>query len=389
MTFLFRKSVLIISTVAVCLAIAGTFVGVSQAEISLKKKKVPATPVAEPTLVNAAQVSQSSMPTSVSSLGTLEAIQHVTISSPVGGRVDNIYFKNGDTVTKGMPIAQLDNKQAQADYQKAVSTLNVDRKKYNAQKLAGAAIAAQELAQSKATVEEDEADVQNKQAALNQLEITAPFSGTLGDFKISAGDFVKAGDPIVNLVNSSQLQADYSLPEDLYPKLAKNQMVKVVSSAYPNQVFYGTVNYIAPSVDQTTRTIGVQALLPNDKNKLSPGMFVHISQQISKNQQALVVPLQSLQADIKGYYVYKIVNGHAVQTPVTTGTRTNSMVQITSGLSLGDQIVSAGAQKLNDGDAVRVLASTDSRPSTPTVTAPTTNTPATTTSPTTTTTPSS
>jgi membrane fusion protein (multidrug efflux system) len=352
---MFRKENRALIVVSVVIATATLFVNSSNAEIKLLKRKQPLAAISEPTLINTATVSEASMPTAVSSLGSLEAIQHVTISSPVAGMVNNIYFKNGDSVTKGMPIAQLDDRQAKADYEKAVSTLDVDRKKYNAQKLAGAAIAAQDLAQSKATVEEDEAEVQNKQAALNQLEITAPFSGTLGDFKINAGDYIKAGDQIVSLVNSQQLQVDYSLSEDLLPKLAKDQMVKVISTAYPNKVFYGAVNYIAPSVDQATRSVSVQALLPNDSGMLSPGMFVHVSQQIATNNQALVVPLQALQADIQGYYVYRVVNDHAVQTPVKIGTRNNTMVQIVSGLQQGDQVVSAGAQKLNDGDAVRIL----------------------------------
>jgi membrane fusion protein (multidrug efflux system) len=355
MSSIFHKENIIAGVASVVIAGAAFFFGIGNASIKLLKSKQPALAISEPTLVNSVPVSEASMPTAVSSLGSLEAIQHVTISSPVAGMVNSIYFKNGDSVTKGMPIAQIDDRQAKADYEKSVSTLDVDRKKYNAQKLAGAAIAAQDLAQSKATVEEDEADVQNKQAALDQLEITAPFSGTLGDFKISAGDYIKAGDQIVSLVNSQQLQVDYSLSEDLLPKLAKDQMVKVISTAYPNKVFYGTVNYIAPSIDQATRSVSVQALLPNESGMLSPGMFVQVSQQIATNNQALVVPLQALQANIQGYYVYRIVNGRAVLTPVKIGTRNDTMVEIVDGLQQGDQVVSAGAQKLNDGDAVRVL----------------------------------
>ena len=377
MSVFINKTRFVMSGLLMACVCVGLFLSVGQADNKSQKKNNKQITTTEPVLVNAIKVSTAPMPKAVSSLGTLEAIRHVTISSETDGKVSNIYFKNGDQVTKGMPIAQIDNQQEQAAYQKAVTVLKLDQQKYARYLAAGDAISAQDLATQKAQVEQDKADVQSKQADLNQKEITAPFTGVLGTFKISQGDYVSSGDAIVDLVDTSQLQADYSLSEDLLPQLKKNQIVKVTSTAYPNKVFYGTVNYISPSIDQDTRTISVQALLPNSLGDLSPGMFVHISQQIAVNKQALVIPLQAAQADIKGYFVYKIVNGHSVQTPVNLGTRTNTVVQVISGLQLGDEVVSAGAQKLNDGDAVRVIPASGVPDATPSSTASNSSVPAT------------
>ena len=300
-------------------------------------------------------VSIKPMPTEINSLGSLQAINQVSISSEVDGRIEHIYFKNGQEVGKGMPIIQLDDQTQQADLSKAVSKLKVDRLKYNAQKLAAQAVAKIDLENQKALVQQDETDVSSAQAAVAQRQIKAPFSGVLGDFKVSEGDFIKAGVTLIKLVNTQQLRAVYALSEDLLPQLKNGQLVMIKVDAFPKQTFYGTVNYVSPSVDQTARTVAVQALVQNTKNLLSPGMFIHVAQQINIRKDALVIPEQALLVDIKGSYVYKIVNHKAVRVGVSVGTRKQGVAQITSGLQAGDQVVVAGQQKLIEGTAVQIV----------------------------------
>lgn len=309
----------------------------------------------KPVIVNASKVGAANIPNSVNALGSLSAVQVVTVSSESDGRVAQIHFKSGQKVAKGMPIVQLDNAQVEADYQSAVTALNLSRLKYQRSKLVPTAISQQELANLKANVDSEEADVKSKQAALNQKQIVGPFSGVLGAFKVQVGDYVKAGDAIVTLVNSQQLRADYQLPESELPKLKQGQLVKITTGAYVNKAFYGTVSFISPTVDKETRSIAVQALVPNNKNLLSPGMFVHVSQQISVTKNAPVVPEEAVLADVKGYYVYKVVEGKVVQTYIKVGVRVNNKAQILDGLKLGDVVVTAGQQKLQDGSVVKIV----------------------------------
>ena len=254
-----------------------------------------------------------------------------------------------------MPIVQLDNTKASADYDSAVTALQLSRSNLaKEQDLPVGTIAQIDIEKLQAQVKSDQASVKSAQAVLSQKEITAPFSGVLGSFEVNVGDYVSAGQSIVTLVNSEQLEVDYSVPEDNKSELKIGQLVTVSSSAYPNQKFYGTVSFIAPTVN-SSREIAVQALVPNKNSELSPGMFVHVLQQISTVQGALVIPQQAVIADVKGYTVYKIVNNKAYVTDITIGARFSGQVQVLSGLNEGDTVVIAGQQKLQDGSVVQLM----------------------------------
>ncbi len=312
------------------------------------------TPAALP--VKVAPVAIQTIPQTVKSLGTLSAPQVVTISAEADGRITAIHFKNGQQVGEGMPIVQMDNSQAQANYDSAVAAWKLAVTKYNRSKLlVNQAISQQELANLKADMDSKHADVKKAQATLNATQISAPFSGVLGQFEVQQGDFVKAGSSIVNLVNTEQLRVDYDLSEARKSELKLGQLVAVTTSAYPKKTFYGTVSFISPTVSEQTRSIAVEAMIPNKQDLLSPGMFVHVAEQIGKIQNAIVIPDQAVQADLKGYYVYQIKNNHAVKTYIQAGQHMTGTVQVVSGLQKGDEVIIEGQQNLDDGSLVKVL----------------------------------
>lgn len=305
--------------------------------------------------VNVAKVTSGDIPKEIQALGGLSAMKKVTISAETAGRVESINFKDGQQVAKGMPIVQLDNQQAQADYQSAVTAYHLASQKYERSKsLVDEAISKQDLAVLKAAVATRQAAVQSKLADLNEKQVVAPFSGTLGSFSVQVGDYVNAGDPLVTLVNSAVLRADYNIAEDVLPELKNGQLVTVTTGAYPNKKFYGTVIFISPTVSSTSRMVAVQAQINNKNNLLSPGMFIRISQQIGQIKNAILVPSGAISADIKGYYVFKVEGNKAVKSYVTTGMHSSGNTQITKGLQVGDTIVVAGQQKLEDGSVITV-----------------------------------
>lgn len=317
-------------------------------------KPVPVGP--QPVFVDVTQVKTANIPNAVSALGSLSGVRVVIISAESDGRIAGIHFKSGQEVDQGMPIVELDNVQAQADYQSAVTAMKLARTKYERSKLLlNQAISQQELATLKADMESKEAAVKSKLATLNQKITTAPFSGVLGVFHVQIGDYVKAGDPLVTLINTSQLRADYQLPESFFPELKLDQLVTITSSTYPKKVFYGTVSFISPTVNSDTHSISIQALVPNDMKLLLPGMFVHVSHQISVSKNTAVVPEEAIQADVKGYYVYKVMGDKVGQIYIKIGARLDNQAQVLSGLKIGDTIVVAGQQKLDDGSVVRVV----------------------------------
>lgn len=317
-----------------------------QAARATKQNLVPAQVT---TPVQAVKVVMGNIPQQLQSLGTLIAPNTVTLSSDADGRVKAIYFKNGQHVTKGMPVVQLDDTSAQVAYNKAVAQLNADQSKLTRQLSAGDAISQQDIDDSKAKVQSDKADVQSTQAALDQLKITAPFTGVLGAFKLNVGDYTTAGSPIVTLVNTGLLQVNYHLPAENRAQISRGQSVSIRADTLPHQTFSGSVTYIAPTVDAATRTIAVQAMVPNPKALLLPGDFVHVSQYIGQQKNVLVIPQIAVTANVKGYQVYRITNGrlHAVQ--VQIGNRFSDKVAVTQGLQAGDVVVTSDQQALQDG----------------------------------------
>lgn len=351
-----------------CLGVvAGVVIGVSASSWSAsapaahtkkteQPKAAPQTDGREPIYVSVAESTATSIPNTLDALGSLSAVQTVTISAEVDGRISAINFKSGQTVGSGMPILQLDDAQAKADYQSAVTALNLARSKYRRSKaLLNTAVSEQDLEQLKATVSTDEAAVKSKLATLNQKEVDAPFSGVLGDFKTQVGDYVSAGQALVSLVNIDTLAVTYHVPESELAQLQTGQLVTITVDSYPKKAFYGTVSFISPTLDPVTRTVTVRATIPNAKSLLRPGMFVHVEQQISTQAHAIVVPEQAVMADIQGYYVYQIVNQKAVKRYITIGARLNGQVEVDHGIALGASIVVAGQQKLEDGSPVKIV----------------------------------
>lgn len=309
----------------------------------------------QPVVVEVARVATGDIPKSIEALGTLSAVQNVTISSEVSGRIAAINFKDGQSVAKGMPIVQLNDQQAQADYQTAVTEYKLALQKYNRSKnLVNEAISKQDFAILQADVATKESAVQSKLADLNAKKVVAPFSGVLGAFQVQAGDYVNAGAPLVTLVNTTQLRTDYNIPEQNLPELKIGQLIKIATSAYPNKIFYGTVNFISPLVSPDSRMVAVQALIDNSKGPLSPGMFVHLSEELGTIKNAIIIPAAAITADIKGYYVFKVEGHKVAQTYVTTGMQVGARTQILNGLQVGDIIVIAGQQKLQDGSTIEV-----------------------------------
>lgn len=293
----------------------------------------------------------------VFSVGTLVAIQSVVISSEVDGRVTNVFFKDGQYVTKGTAVIQLDNVQAKADLASAQTALKLSKATYQRYLLLSkeGGVSRQELDQRRADMESKESAVQSAIATLKQKTLLAPFSGRLGAFKISEGNYIKAGDPLVSLVNKRLLKVEYTLPEVVLPKLAVGQEIIVTTDSFPNEEFSGQVTFISPSVNVDTRTVSVQATIPNPDERLSPGMFVHVSEVIAQEKNAVLIPDEAIIAGLKGSTVYRIVKGRAVLTKVKLGEHKNGLTQVLSGIKADDNVVIAGQQKLHDGALVRIV----------------------------------
>lgn len=312
---------------------------------------------APPMPVEAVPVKVGAVARTVTAVGSLLSNESVVIRPEVAGRITEIAFQEGQRVTRGTVLVKLDDSIARATLAQAQASIAFSRAELSRadelfrQKTGPARTREQALAKLQA----DEATVQLAKAQLEKLTLTAPFDGVLGLRKVSVGDMVAAGKDIVNLEAIDTLKLDFRVPELYLPAVKVGQTLKVSVDAFNNRAFDGQVYAIDPLVDVNGRAVVIRARVANPDGALRPGLFARVGLTLDVQPNAVLVPEQSIVAFGVNQFVFKVVEGKAVQTRVTLGDRRNAEVEITEGLKPGDVVVTAGQIKIRDGAPVAVV----------------------------------
>jgi len=320
-----------------------------------------------PASVEVVSVKTARLQDDAQAVGSLRSRQSVTLKPETAGRVSRIAFADGATVRRGQLLVQLDDTLQRAELSQAQAQLSIARAnlKRNEELLAQNFVAARVVDESRAALQVAEAQVDLAQARMQRMRITAPFDGTLGLRSINLGQYVKDGDELVNLEDTSKLTVDFRLPERYQNRLAPGQGVQVQLDALPGKRYDARVVAIDPLLDANGRSISVRAEMPvAPGDGLRPGMFARVLVVFSVDDRALVVPEEALVPQGGRQFVYVIDEqgqGDARKrvsrrVEVELGVRRGAEVQITQGLKAGDTVVVAGQQRLQrDGTAVRVV----------------------------------
>lgn len=310
---------------------------------------------AQAVLVEAASVKESSVPMEAHALGTLSA-RSIEVMSEAAGQVQKIYFQDGSQVKQGAVLLQLDDAVLAAKYASVKADYNYIEGNYNRMLPLGKKgyVAKDTLEKAEAELKKKKAEMQENEVLLQHARLMAPFDGAAGKCKVSEGEYVSAGQSIVTLTDTQHLHVEYNLPEKYLPMLKVGQEVKVTSAAYPGKSFIGKVLFISPTINVENRSIALYAEVPNDHNELASGMLVDVVQALGTSEHALMIPSRSLVPILDGQQVFKIVNGKASATNVIIGKRTENEVQVMSGLSVGDQIITDGQMKVRNTTPVKV-----------------------------------
>lgn len=320
------------------------------------------TPGVEVTRVKAIQLQDDAQ-----AVGTLRSRQSVTLKPEVSGRVARIAFADGAQVKAGQLLVQLDDTLQRAELSQAQAQLSIARAnlKRNQELVAENFVATRVVEESQANLQVAEAQVALATARVQRMRITAPFNGTVGLRSINLGQYVKDGDELVNLEDTSQLTVDFRLPERYQSSIASGQGVQVQLDALPGKTFEARVLAVDPLLDANGRSISVRAVMPRSPGAdLRPGMFARVLILFSVNDAALVVPEEAMVPQGGKQFVFlldeqgqgdakKLVSRRV---EVQTGVRRGAEVQIVKGVASGDTVVVAGQQRLQrDGTAVRVV----------------------------------
>ena len=308
-----------------------------------------------PTPVEAATVTLGPVTDSFSTVGTLEAVEAITVTSEIDGIVVGIPFREGGRLEKGDLIARLDDVQLKAEAQRARALLDQRRSTWERVRtiVDQGAGAPQDLDDALAALKVAEADLALAEARLTKTRITAPFAGLVGKRHVSPGAFLRSGTAITDLAAIDQLRVTFAVPERLLGSMRLGAAVAVSTPAFPEEVLAGTIDVIEPQLDAVTRNAGIVARVDNPRALLRPGMSATISVVLNQRAAALTVPSEAVFVEGGQAFVYVVRPDSIVtRTPVTLGTRLPAAVEVVEGLTAGQQVVKAGHQKLYEGAKV-------------------------------------
>lgn len=304
-------------------------------------------------------------PSTTGVIGTMEAVHGVMVSADLPGSVAIINFDSGKAVREGDVLVELDTREERAqlaalEAQRDLAKINFGRME---QLVKEGVISRLEYDQATAQQKQTEANVGAIRATIERKTIRAPFSGTLGIRKINLGQYLSAGNPVVQLQALNPIYVNFGLPQQALTQVRVGRSLQVTSEDLPGKVFTGKVTALDSVIDETTRNVQIQATLANPEGKLQPGMFVQVQVVLGANRTVVPLPASAVSYAPYGDSVFVITDlkdpkGHTYrgvrqQFVKLEGSR-GDQVAVVSGLNPGDEVVTSGVFKLRNGAAVQV-----------------------------------
>jgi membrane fusion protein (multidrug efflux system) len=305
--------------------------------------------------------------------GTIAAVQGVVLSNELAGVVEKIGFESGESVKKGALLVQLNTETEQAQLRSLQAATELARQNLErAKRLRESNVNAQaDLDNSQAQFEQAVANVENIKAAIAKKSIVAPFSGKLGIRQINLGQYLPAGTPIVSLQSLDPIYVNFTLPQQDIRDVKVNQEVSLTVDAFPGATFQGKINAFDSKIDETTRTVRVQATFSNADGRLNPGMFGNVAVLLPAKSDVITVPQMAITYNPYGDVVYVVEPAKSKdgqpqldekgqpeltvrQQFVKVGETRGDQVSILSGLKAGDRVVTAGQLKLRNGVTIQI-----------------------------------
>lgn len=316
-----------------------------------------------PEAVTTIAAAQETWPATLGVIGSVAAVQGVTVSADLPGIVERIAFESGGWVREGDVLVQLDTEQEKA--QLAAAEAERDLARVNFDRLQGlvqqGAIARADYDRAAAEQKRTEARVAEIRATIARKTIRAPFSGILGIRQVNLGQYMSAGDPVVPLQSLNPIYVNFGVPQQESAQLRVGRNVRVTGGDLAAAQFAGRVTAINSVIDEATRNVQVQATLPNPRGALRAGMFVQVELGVGASQPVVVLPASAISYAPYGDSVFVVTDlknatGQTYrgvrQQFVKLGSSRGDQVGIVSGLKAGEEVVTSGVFKLRNGSAV-------------------------------------
>ncbi len=289
----------------------------------------------------------------VMALGTAKAARSVVLYPRVSGVVADILFEPGQKVEKGAPLLRLDDDEEQANadrarIQYAQARAALERSKSLAQTKTISSVA---LGDAEMAAQLAENQVRLAEIAAGRRLVTAPFAGVVGLTDVAVGDLVSSTTAITTLDDLSTLRVGFEVPERWSASITKGQPITAKVQALPGSEFSGTISGIDNHVDETTRTLKLEAELKNTGEVLKAGMAVSVTLTFGADKE-LSVPSLAVQWDRRGSFVWKVADGAARRSDVAIVRRHSGIVVVRGDLEAGDRVIVEGLLRLREGAKV-------------------------------------
>ncbi len=307
--------------------------------------------------------------------GTLEAWQKINITPDVGGKIARIHVNEGERVSRGQVLAELDTQAIELQLKQAEAALAVAQARYNDSRTnldrmerlyKEKAVSDQQYEQIRLAFEASKAQLDQAQAAvnlaghsLNVAIMQAPFSGIIASKNADVGDVINPmmgsfsqTSGVLTLVDFSRIKIRVDVSPSDIVRIKKGQPAILRVPSLPGQEFRGTIQVVNLAADPLTKKFGVDVAVDNQDLVLRPGTFGEIVLEVSTHEDALVVPQKAI---LSNKYLFIVEDGKAVKREVTLGLQNSTMVEITRGLDEGDRVVVEGNFGLEEGAAVDII----------------------------------
>jgi len=318
-----------------------------------------------PEAVTTIVAAEEEWPVALSAIGTVTAVQGVTVSADLPGIVERIAFQSGRTVKRGDVLVKLDTRQEEAQLAAAEAQLELARLNYDRMKalVAEDAVSRAEYDRAAAEAKQAEARIGEIRATIARKTIRAPFSGVLGIRQANLGQYLAGGDAVVPLQSLHPIYVDFGVPQQDAARLRIRGPVRVIAEDLGGAEFTGRITAINSVVDAATRNVQVQATLANADGRLRPGMFVQTEVVVGASQTVVPLPASAVSFAPYGDSVFVVtemknedgaVYKGVRQQVVKLGPAKGDQVAVLSGVKPGEEVVTSGVFKLRNGAAVNV-----------------------------------
>lgn len=325
--------------------------------------------------ISAAPAKQARWSNDTDAVGTLAAVNGIDVTAESGGVVRSIEFKAGQPVQAGAVLVRLNTANEEAvlkALESSAQLAQVQAQRWQA--LGRDKMVSLDDVQTRTTAAANaRAQVEAQRALIAQKTVRAPFSGVLGIRRVNLGQFISPGTAVVSLQQLDPVFVNFSLPEQLIGQIAEGASVNATVDALPGRSFTGTITAVDPQVDPATRNFTVQATVPNPDGALRPGSFAKVSFGLGGERDVVVIPQTAVSFNPYGNAVFVIskvarepgetdaqgkpLSGDkfvVTQRFIKTGATRGDLIEVTSGLKPGEQVVTSGLLKLRNGSEVLI-----------------------------------